>query len=120
RRGLPPWVAPMFATAAAVLAPLVWEPPGRWPWWYTFLWVGAIALLAFSRRTRRVVLSAATVAALGAATLVWGRAARGRVDAAIRDLQGLTQVDATAIELMRRFGSTLANDYAPESRQALL
>jgi two-component system, NtrC family, nitrogen regulation sensor histidine kinase NtrY len=120
RRGLPSWVAPMFATVAAVLAPLVWEPPGRWPWWYTFLWVGAIALLAFSRRTRRVVLSASTVAALGAATLVWGRAARGRVDAAIRDLQGLTQLDQTAVELVRRFGTTLANDYTPESRQALL
>ena len=29
----------LLATIAAVLAPLVWEPPGRWPWWYTFLWV---------------------------------------------------------------------------------
>ena len=120
RRGLPPWVAPLFATVAAVLAPLVWDPPGRWPWWYTFLWVGAIALLAFSRRSRRVILSASTVAALGAATLVWGRAARGRVDAAMRDLQGLTQVDSTAVELVRRFGTNVANDYPPESRQALL
>ena len=53
RRGLPPWVAPVVATMAAVLAPVVWQAPGRWPWWYTFLWVGAIGMLAFSRRTVR-------------------------------------------------------------------
>jgi len=120
RRGLAPWVAPLLATIAAGLAPIVWQPPGRWPWWYTLLWVAAIAMLAFSRRTRRVILSASTVAALGAVTLVWGRTARGRVDAAIRDLDGLTQVDSTAMTLLRRFGAKLASDDAPESRQALL
>ena len=66
RRGVSPWVAPTMATLAAVIAPVVWEAPGRWPWWYTILWVVAIGLLALSRRTRFVILSASAVAALGA------------------------------------------------------
>ena len=45
-------------------------------------------MLALSRRSRRVILSASTVAALGATTLVWGRTARGRVESAERDLVG--------------------------------
>ena len=122
RRGLPAWVAPLAASIAAVIAPVVWEPPGRWPWWYTLLWIAAIAMLAFSRRSRAVILSASSVAALGAATLVWGRTSRGRVDAAVRDLAGLSQVDSVAVTLLRRFGSTLSAepDYAPATRQALL
>ena len=120
RRGLPPWVAPFAATVAAVLAPVVWEAPGRWPWWYTLLWVGAIGMLALSRRTRSVILSASTVAALGATTLVWGRTSRGRVDAAVRDLSGLSQVDSVAMGLLRRFGTGLSGDFAPNSRAGLL
>src|SRR5947208_11362927 len=55
RRGMSPWVAPGFATIAAVLAPIVWQAPGSWPWWYTLLWIAAIAMLALSRRTRFVI-----------------------------------------------------------------
>jgi len=120
RRGLPPWVAPLAATIAAVLAPQVWAAPGRWPWWYTIVWIVAIALLALSRRTRYVILSASTVAALGATTLIWGRTARGRVEAAQRDLQSLSQTDSVALTLLRRLGSSLALDSAPNTRQALL
>jgi signal transduction histidine kinase len=120
RRGLPPWVAPLAATIAAVLASVVWEPPGRWPWWYTLLWVGAIGMLALSRRSRSMILSASIVASLGAATLVWGRTSRGRVDAAVRDLAGLSQVDSLGEGLLHRFGVGLANDNAPVTRQALL
>ena len=120
RRGLPPSVAPVIATLAAVLAHPVWEAPGRWPWWYTFLWIAAIAMLALSRRSRYVILSASTVAALGATTLVWGRTARGRVDAATRDLASLSQTDSLALTLIKRFGSSLAGDYSPVTRQSLL
>jgi len=119
-RGLPPVVAPAAAAIAALLAPIVWSAPGRWPWWYTIVWIVAIVMLALSRRSRYVILSASTVAALGAATLVWGRAARGRVEAAERDLAGLTQVDPVARTLLERFGASLAVDYAPVTRQALL
>lgn len=120
RRGLPPWVAPLAATIAALLAPIVWEAPGRWPWWYTFLWVGAIALLALGRRHRSMILNASVVAALGATTLVWGRTSRGRVDAAVRDLASLNQVDSVGVALLHRFGLGLRVEYAPMSRQALL
>ncbi|HTI62013.1 MAG TPA: ATP-binding protein [Gemmatimonadaceae bacterium] len=120
RRGAGPWMAPAVAAAASVLAPAVWEAPGRWPWWYTILWIVAIALLALSRRTRFVILSAAAVAALGATTLVWGRTARGRVEAAERDLASLSQPDSVAVTLLQRFGLALANDEAPTTRQSLL
>src|SRR5204863_4191843 len=120
RRGLAPWVAPLAAAIAAVLAPIVWDAPGRWPWWYTIVWIAAIGMLALSRRTRFVILSASTVAALGATTLVWGRTARGRVDAAKRDVAALTETDSAAVTLLRRFGLALAADYAPTTRQSLL
>ncbi|HEX7020083.1 MAG TPA: ATP-binding protein [Gemmatimonadaceae bacterium] len=119
-RGLPPFVAPAVAALAALLAPIVWEAPGQWPWWYTFVWIAAIAMLALSRQTRYVILSAATVAALGATTLVWGRSARGRVVLAERDLAGLSQVDSTALELARRFGGSLSDDVSPTTRLELL
>src|SRR5205085_2305002 len=60
-RGLPPFVAPTLAAIAALIAPIVWEAPGQWPWWYTFLWIAAVASLAISRRTTAVVIAAATV-----------------------------------------------------------
>lgn len=120
RRGAAPWMAPAVAATASVLAPVVWEAPGRWPWWFTILWIVAIALLALSRRTRFVILSAAAVAAFGATTLVWGRTARGRVEAAERDLASLSQADSVSVTLLQRFGLALANDEAPMTRQALL
>jgi signal transduction histidine kinase len=120
RRGLPPWVAPGLASIAGMLAPVVWHAPGRWPWWYAPIWIIAIAMLAFSRRSRFVILSASTVAAVGATTLVWGRAAKGRVEAAERDLVGLSRADSVSAALLRRFGLDLQSDAAPLSRQALL
>jgi signal transduction histidine kinase len=119
RRGAPPWVAPLIAAAAAVIAPIVWQAPGRWPWWYSILWIVAIGLLALSRRSRRVVLSASTVAALGATTLVWGRTARGRVEAAEHDLTSLGQADPVASALLQRFGLSLSTE-APPTRESLL
>lgn len=119
-RGLPPWVAPALATSAAIAAPIVWQAPGQWPWWYTFLWMGAIGALALSRQTRYVVFTAATVAALGATSLVWGRTARARVDLAERDVSGLHEPDVYALSLLDRFGMELASDVAPRTRQALL
>jgi signal transduction histidine kinase len=120
RRGLPPWVAPTLACIAGTLAPVVWQAPGRWPWWYAPIWIVAIAMLALSRRSRFVILSASTVAAVGATTLVWGRAAKGRVEAAERDLIGLSRADSVSAALLRRFGLDLQSGDAPMSRQSLL
>ncbi len=120
RRGLPPWVAPAVASVAALMAPIVWDAPGSWPGWYTLLWIAAIGMLALSRRTRFVIASAAAVAALGATTLVWAREARGRVDAAERDLAGLGQADSVNVALLRRLAATLAADAGPVTRRTLL
>ncbi len=119
-RRLSPWIAPTLATGAAVLAPAVWEAPGRWPSWYVFIWIGAIAALALGRRSRYIVASAATVAALGAVTLVWGRTAKGRVELAEADLRSLNEINPDAPELLLRFAEMVSRIPSPASTLALL
>jgi signal transduction histidine kinase len=121
-RGLPAWAGSAIAAIAAVIAPIVWQAPGQWPWWYTFLWIAAIVALALGRQTRFVVLNAAIVAALGASTLVWGRTARGRVELAERDLAGLSDPDpqGAARSLLDRFAASLEGEPLPATRAGLL
>jgi signal transduction histidine kinase len=120
RRGLPPFVAPTFAGIAALIAPLLWEAPGRWPDWYPALWILAIGSLALARRARGYVLTAAMVAACGAATLVWGTVARKRVELAERDVSGLSTPDPAAQDLLNRMAHELELLPAPLSRADLL
>ena len=121
-RGLPAWSGSAVGGLSAVLAPIVWQAPGQWPWWYTFLWIGAITALALSRQTRFLVVDTAIVAALGAATLVWGRTARGRVELAERDLASLSDPDpqGAARSLLDRFAVSLENEPLPSTRAGLL
>jgi signal transduction histidine kinase/ABC-type multidrug transport system fused ATPase/permease subunit len=118
-RGMPPVVPPTLAVIAALIAPVVWQAPGQWPWWYTFLWIAAIASLAISRRTSAVIVAAATVAALGATTLVWGATTRARVRLAEQDVATLGAGDLYARTLAERLGRRLIE--APAlTRRALL
>ena len=119
-RGGHPAFAPALAGAAALIGPIIWQAPGQWPWWYTFLWIGSVGALALSRQTRYLIVAASTVAALGAITLVWGRSARGRVALAEGDLGGLSRPNQAATPLLRRFGEQLAAEPTPASRLALL
>jgi two-component system nitrogen regulation sensor histidine kinase NtrY len=121
-RGLPPYAGSVVAALASILAPIVWEAPGQWPWWYTFLWIAAIAALALGRQTRGLVVNTAIVAALGASTLVWGRTARGRVELAERDLAALSDPDpqGAARSLLERFAAALQTDPPPPTRAGLL
>ena len=121
RRGLSPWVAPGVATVAAVLAPIVWMAPGRFPWWYTLLWVAAIAMLALSRRTRFVIVSAS--ARRGARRHDARLGGARRADALPppnADIAGLSQTDSVGVALLRRFGAQLRADVAPATREDLL
>lgn len=120
RRGLSPWVAPALAAVAALLAPVLWEAPGRWPWWYPAPWVGAIGALAITRRARGFVLTAAAVAGCGAAALAWGATARKRVELAEADVAGLSVSDPYARTLLDRFAAQLAAEDAPSTRADLL
>jgi signal transduction histidine kinase len=121
KRGLPPWVGPALAAVSAVLAPLTLQADGRWPWWYPIPWIIAIGALALSRRSRAIVSSAATVAALGATTLVWGATTRGRMALAESDVRGLSQNDPLVVKLVERFGSSVRASGPPEvSRKWLL
>ena len=117
--GLPAIVAPALAGVAAVIAPVVWNAPGQWPWWYTFLWIAAIVSLAVSRRSSALILSAATVAALGATTLVWGSTMRARVRLAEQDVAMLGTGDRDGAALAERFGRQLVDD-PPLTRPELL
>ena len=120
RRGLSPLLAPALAVFAALLGPIVWETPASWPGWYPVLWIAAIGALALGRAGRRAIPSAAVVAGLGAATLVWGATVRQRVALAERDVAGLTEVDPTAAMLLERFASDLADLPAARTRGELL
>lgn len=101
-RGLPPFVSPSLAAISALIAPLVWQAPGQWPWWYTFLWIATIVSIAVSRRSNALILSAALVAALGATTLVWGATMRARVRLAEQDVAMLGAGDRDAAALAER------------------
>jgi signal transduction histidine kinase len=118
-RGLPAVVAPTLAVFAAVLAPVVWDAPGQWPWWYAFLWILAIASLAVSRRTTAMVVSAAAVAALGATTLVWGATTRARVRLAEQDIAMLGTGDPDVPALAARLSDRMSG-VASLDRRALL
>ena len=120
RRGLSAVVAPTFAAVAAVIAPVLWVEPGRWPDWYPVLWILAIGSLALARRARGFVLTAAVVAACGAATLVWGTVAKKRVDLAERDVAGLSTPDPSAADLLERMARELEQSAPPVSRADLL
>jgi signal transduction histidine kinase len=120
RRGLSPSVGPVIAAVAALLAPLLWQAPGAWPGWYPVPWVIAMGALALSRRTRALVVAAAVVAACGATTLVWGATARKRVELAERDIERLSRVDSTALQLLERFSRALLIRTPPVEREELL
>ncbi|MGH7665369.1 MAG: ATP-binding protein [Gemmatimonadaceae bacterium] len=120
REGVSMLLAPSLAGAAALLGPVLWNAPGRWPPWYPALWIAAIGALALARRDRRSIAAAAVVAGLGATTLVWGATVRERVALATEDIGRLDRVDEAAATLLDRFGEQLAADAAPETRAALL
>jgi len=107
RRGLSPWVAPALATFTAAIGPVVLHAPGTWPNWYLALWLLVVAMLAFTRSHRRVVLVAGAVAALVATTLTWGAGVRGRATLADRDVSGLASVDSDIVNVLVRLGSDL-------------
>jgi len=120
RRGLSPMLAPTFAAVAALIAPPLWDAPGRWPDWYPALWILAIGSLALARRARGYVLTAAMVAACGATTLVWGTIARKRVELAERDVAGLSSPDSAAMDLLNRMARELEQGPPPTTRADLL
>ena len=113
-RGMPPWVAPLLATLAAAIAPVVLRAPGTWPTWYRVLWMVVVATLALTRSHRRVVLVAGAVAALVATTLTWGAGVRGRATLADRDVGGLAIVDPDIVSVLQRLGGELRT--APVAR----
>jgi two-component system nitrogen regulation sensor histidine kinase NtrY len=118
-RGLPAVVAPSLAVFAAVLAPVVWEAPGQFPWWYPVLWILAIASLAVSRRTTAMIVSAAAVSALGATTLVWGATTRARVRLAEQDIAMLAVGDPEAPSLAARLSDRMAGSGLLDRRTLL-
>ncbi len=119
-RGLPLWVAPVIAIAAASLAPSQLVGDAHWPEWYALLWTAAVAALVFARRSRAVLLPSALVAACGAVVLTWGATVRERVEMAAADVTGLGAVDEGSVALLSRFAAELLAAPPPRDRAALL
>ena len=120
KRGIPTWLSVGLALLAAALSPLLLEGAGRYPGWYPTLWILSIGALALSRAARGFMLSTATVAALGAATLAWSASIRQRTILAERDLAAASSIDEQATMLLDRFGKSLYNSPAPRTRAELL
>ena len=120
RSAFPPQLGSGLAIVGALLAPVLWEGPGRWPAWYVWMWVAAIVALASTSRGRRSLLHATVVAGLGATVLVWGELARERADLAVRELTGLERPDPAAVQLLERFAMDLMMIPAPSDAAALL
>ena len=120
RRSVDTVAGPALAMLAAIVAPLVWMAPGQWPEWYALLWVASVGALVATRRRRYWLLSAASVAALGAITVVWGATSRGRVELAERDVRGLAAPDSSASGLQDRLAAQLLGDSLPRTAQGLL
>jgi signal transduction histidine kinase len=106
-RGLHPAIAPALAALAALIGPVVWDAPGRWPGWYPILWIAAIGALALTRRHVAFIVTAATVAAFGAATLTWGAGVRGRVALANDDVGDLATPDPYPVALLERLADSI-------------
>ena len=119
-RGGSPAVAPALAAVATVLAPLLWQAPGRWPGWYIVLWIGAMGTLALARRSRALVASAGMVAACGATTLVWYAVSRARVQLAETEVERLSTPDPGTVALMELLAESLRNREPPKERADLL
>ena len=98
---------PALAMTAAILAPLLLSPTGRWPVWYPALWLLALACFALSRRGVGQVVTAALMAGSAAATLTWAATVRARLALAEQDLQRVTVVDDNALVLLERFAGSL-------------
>lgn len=113
RSGLPWWLAPFVAGVAAVLALPFWNASGGWPTWYPALWILAIALLAFVRRSPQLVIGAAIVAGCGAVTLTWGQTVRARMNLATNDVSRLSSTDTDAVQLLDFFARSLLLDEVP-------
>ena len=113
RRGLPSWLAPSIACVAALLAIPFLEAPGAWPTWYPLLWIVAIAMLGFVRRSLALVVGAAIVAGCGAVTLTWAATVRTRMHLAVLDVPHLASVDDNAVRFLENFVIQLTSDSAP-------
>ncbi|MEP6780363.1 MAG: ATP-binding protein [Gemmatimonadaceae bacterium] len=121
RRGLPSWLAPGLACIAALMAVPSFEAPGAWPVWYPVLWILAIVLLAFVRRSLALVAGAAVVAGCAAVTLTWAATVRTRMHYAVLDVTNLAVVDSNAVRFLENFTIELANDtQPPREHDALL
>lgn len=119
-RGGSPWIAPGVAALAAVLGPLLWEAPARWPDWYIGLWIVAVGSLALARRSRALAAGVGVVAACGATTLTWYAVSRARVQLAESDVSRLSTPDPATRELLARLVDTIRSDDVPRERADLL
>lgn len=119
RSGRPTWVwAGMAMTMVAAAAGLyAWHPGTGWAWWYSYLWLPGLLLVARPAVRSATIAGIATVAGSAAALLTWGAITESRLESAQQDAmrQGLA-VDPVMIPLLDQAGARLRA--APVPRDA--
>jgi two-component system, NtrC family, nitrogen regulation sensor histidine kinase NtrY len=118
--GLHPGVAPTLAATAALVGPLAMEATGGWPAWYAGMWIVALGAVAITRRHRWSIISAALVAALGAATVTWNAGVRGAMVLAAQDFAAIGTVEPFLPAVLDRMGEMVEEEPAPRSDADLL
>lgn len=109
-----------LAAVSAMVAPIIWQAPGRFPQWYVLVWIVTTGALMISRRSRAFTLHVAFIAACGAATLVWASVSRKRVELAQRDVAALGAPDPGTIGLLERFAEQVSGNRVPATKADLL
>ncbi|MBI4419755.1 MAG: ATP-binding protein [Gemmatimonadetes bacterium] len=116
RRAWVPWMAVLWGAGAAMIGLWVWQPGRGLPLWYTYLWVPAIAGVAWFGVPFRRVLAASAVAGSAAALLTWSAGVDGRVRLATTDMERLTSGrDPVALALLDRLRNELAASPVPQT-----
>ena len=82
-------VASIAALVAAFIGVLVFTGRPGWPVWYTSFWVPALVLAVWPARRVVTMVGIAVVAGAGSGLMTWGASLAGRIDVAVRDVDGL-------------------------------
>lgn len=102
------WLGVALTFVAAGAGLYAWHPGNGWDWWYSYLWLPGLLLVARPANRGAAIGGIAAVAGSAAALLTWGATVESRLEMAQQDAmrQGIL-VDPVVIPLLDRAGTKL-------------